>query len=90
MSERYSRRESAIHLASDGPTYAISELDIRYLRENPLHPSIDDAMLVPITLGTPDTGYVAPRPCVPEVSITLADIADREILEGAIRADTIG
>jgi hemolysin activation/secretion protein len=56
-----------------GPIYAISSFSMRYVKENPLHPSLDEAMRVEITLGRSDTGFVAPRPGEPTVSFTLAD-----------------
>ncbi|MBT8486763.1 MAG: hypothetical protein KJO43_14375 [Phycisphaerae bacterium] len=62
---------------ADGPLFPIGPLDIRYLRDNPLHPPIEQAMAVGVELGRTATGYVAPREDVPIVVMSLADIDAR-------------
>jgi hemolysin activation/secretion protein len=62
----------------DGPTFPVSAFEIRYLRENPLHPPIEDVMELPMLLGETPTGFVAPREGPELVSIALADVAARK------------
>ena len=57
---------------SDGPSYPVSDLTIRYLRENELHPPIEDALQVEVTLGQTSTGFVAPRDDVAPITFRLA------------------
>src|SRR5687767_6483968 len=59
-------------LPEDGPTYQISEFILRYVRENPSHPPIDEIMQVPVQLGRTAQGFVAPRPDVALFTTTLA------------------
>ncbi|MCP3903511.1 MAG: ShlB/FhaC/HecB family hemolysin secretion/activation protein [Planctomycetes bacterium] len=62
----------------DGPTFPVSAFEIRYLRENPLHPPIEEAMELPLLFGETPTGFVAPRPGPPLVQFTIADVATRK------------
>lgn len=57
----------------DGPAYPISEFILRYVRDNPGHPPIDEIMQIPVNLGRTAQGYVAPRPDVAPVAMTIAD-----------------
>lgn len=66
-------------LPEDGPTYPIDAIQLRYLRDNPMHPPIEGAMDIEVELGQTTTGYVAPRDEVPPITLRLADIADRPI-----------
>jgi hypothetical protein len=63
-------------LPEDGPSYRISEFVLRYLRENPSHPPIDEIMLVPVQLGRTAQGYVAPREDVAPVTMTIAQASE--------------
>ncbi len=64
--------------AGDGPVYLIGAFHPGYLRDNPLSPSLEEAMATPITLGVSDTGYIAPRDGVPAVSMSLAELSEGE------------
>ncbi len=64
-------------LPEDGPTYPVSDIRLRYLRDNPMHPPIEGALAIEVELGQTDTGYVAPREDVPPITLRLSDIADR-------------
>lgn len=66
--------EAAPPAAADGPTYPVSALHFRYLRENPLHPPLEPVMDLPVALGRVESGFVAPREGVPAVTIILGEI----------------
>jgi hypothetical protein len=68
-----------IALPADGPVYVVDRLTLRYLRENPLHPPVEDAMMLPVTLGQTETGYVAPRDETPTVTMTLTELSERPV-----------
>src|SRR5262245_23341659 len=57
----------------DGPAYPVSEFVLRYVHENPAHPSIQTLMNLSIELGWTSQGYVAARADVPTVRIALAE-----------------
>ena len=62
-------------IPEDGPAYPISEFVLRYVRENPSHPPIDEIMQIPVQLGRTAQGFVAPRTDVAPVTVILADTA---------------
>ena len=66
-----------VALPEDGLAYPISEFVLRYVRDNPLHPPLEDVMAMPVQLGRVADGYVAPRADVELVTITMAEAATR-------------
>ena len=69
------QQQAASPQPEDGPAYPVSEFIVRYVRENPGHPPIADIMQLRVPLGRTSQGYVAPRPGVPLVIVSLADAA---------------
>jgi hemolysin activation/secretion protein len=59
----------------DGPAYQISRISVRYLRDNPLHPPMEEVMSLPIPLLMTDRGYIAPRPGYEPVFFTLESMS---------------
>jgi hypothetical protein len=60
---------------SDGPVFRVSQIELKYLRENPQLPRIDELMQVEVELGRTREGLVAPRAGVPALRVRLADLA---------------
>lgn len=60
---------------SDGPVFRVSQIELKYLRENPQLPNLDELMQVEVELGQTEGGLVAPRAGVPSVKVRLADLA---------------
>ena len=65
--------------AKHGPSYPIGQLDLRYLRENPLHPPLSDVMDVTFELGEQPTGYTVPEEGMPTVTMSFAEIERRPV-----------
>jgi len=63
----------------DGPAYSISAFELRYLRENPLHPPLEQIMTTEILLAQIDAVFVAPREDRPTVTVTLAQLSDGQV-----------
>jgi hypothetical protein len=57
-----------------GPAYPVGRIELEYLRENPLHPSLDEVLPLTFTLGTQPSGYTRPEPGEPTVTMSFARI----------------
>ncbi len=67
--------------------YPVSELRLRYFREHPEHPALDDLYALEVDLGIDDGAYVAPREGIETVRIRVRDIGGLgvgEVSESAI------
>lgn len=67
--------------------YPVSELRLRYFREHPEHPALDDLYALEVDLGIDDGAYVAPREGIETVRIRVRDIGSLgvgEVSESAI------
>ena len=63
----------------DGPTYPIGSIEVRYLRENPLHPPLEELEQLTFELSPTPSGYVIPRAGGEIVTLTLATIRERPV-----------
>lgn len=60
---------------SDGPVFRVSQIELKYLRETPQLPHLDELMQVEVELGQTQEGLVAPRAGVPSLRVRLAGLA---------------
>jgi hypothetical protein len=63
--------------AADGPAFSIDRFRLAYLREALGQPSLEELMQVSVTLSPADTGWIAPRPGLPAVTLTIGELSDR-------------
>ena len=56
--------------SAEGPVYPISAMHLEYIRENPLHPDLDEVMQLRIPLARISSGYIAPRPRATAVALS--------------------
>jgi len=63
--------------AKHGPTFPIGRVELRYLRDNPMHPALDEVMDVSFTLSEQPTGLTVPEEGQPTVTMTFREIAQR-------------
>ncbi len=59
---------------ADGARHRVSQFIIRFSDENPDHPSAEEILKGPVTLGATADGFVAPREGVEIRTLSLADI----------------
>jgi hypothetical protein len=79
---------AATQPAGDGPVYLISKFDLLYLRSDPAQPPLEQVAKAKVTLGQTASGFVAPRPGVPTVIVTVAELsvaAPRPFYASAVR-----
>lgn len=65
----------AAQAADAEPTYQVSGFQLRYLRENPQQPPLDDITALRVTLGKTPAGFVAPREGVEPVTMSIAEMS---------------
>jgi hemolysin activation/secretion protein len=70
---------------ADGPRFPIRRLSIRYLRENPLHPPIEEVMHVRFSLLRTTSGLVAPRRPMPGEETSLAELREGDYHASALQ-----
>ncbi len=63
---------------ADGDRRLISRFDVEFVRDNPDLPDPERVLEATITLTPTPTGFVSPRPEAPTITLTLADLAQRE------------
>lgn len=60
---------------ADGAPFRVSEFELRFDRDHPGHPQLDELMNLEFELLQTSRGFVAPRPGFPTVRLTLEQIA---------------
>ncbi|MEZ6244291.1 MAG: ShlB/FhaC/HecB family hemolysin secretion/activation protein [Phycisphaerales bacterium] len=62
--------------AVDGNAFDVGSLEVRFFRDNPLHPSLDQIAALDVELGVTPEGYVAPREGVETQTMTIGQLGD--------------
>lgn len=66
---------AASAVPSDGPTFVVGPVGLRYVVDNPQQPPIEALENAPLTLAVLDSGLAAPRPGARAVVTSIADLA---------------